>query len=146
MPCTQAETKTSSAGWTALVFVDQLSTGPPTRLKKNDFEGGRWINGEYYYENQRKGQTQTEDDRILGVFQDGSSDDEEDGPGGRRKKNKKGGGGGGRSQGPGKDHSKPVSFVGGNGRGGSGSGAKVYATLTTGMCDENVLLYTNLES
>ncbi|CAN0517480.1 unnamed protein product, partial [Laminaria digitata] len=45
----------------------------------NDFEGGRWINGEYYYENQRKGQTQTEDDRILGVFQDGSSDDDDDG-------------------------------------------------------------------
>ncbi|CAN0374531.1 unnamed protein product, partial [Ectocarpus sp. 12 AP-2014] len=49
---------------------------------KNDFEGGRWINGEYYYESQRKGQMQTEDDRILGVFQDGSSDEDE----GRKKK------------------------------------------------------------
>ncbi|CAN0079842.1 unnamed protein product, partial [Hapterophycus canaliculatus] len=73
--------------------------------QKNDFEGGRWINGEYYYENQRKGQTQTEDDRILGVFQDGSSDEDD-----RRKKNKKGGGGR-KQQSAGKDHGKPMSFV-----------------------------------
>lgn len=64
---------------------------------------------------------QTEDDRILGVFQDGSSDEDEG-----RKKNKKGGGGGGRKQqSSGKDHSKPMSFVGGKGQGGNGGGSKV---------------------
>eukprot|EP00904_Undaria_pinnatifida_P011496 jgi/Undpi1/7477/HiC_scaffold_22.g09950.m1 len=91
---------------------------------QNDFEGGRWINGEYYYENQRKGQTQTEDDRILGVFQDGSSD--EDDNGGRKGKKK----GGRKKQALTKgDHGKPMSFVadkatkGSGGGGGNGSAA-----------------------
>lgn len=48
---------------------------------QNDFEGGRWVNGEFYYEKQRKGQTQTADEKLYGVFAEVSSDEDE---GGRR--------------------------------------------------------------
>eukprot|EP00603_Paraphysomonas_imperforata_P003938 CAMPEP_0114436434 /NCGR_PEP_ID=MMETSP0103-20121206/13450_1 /TAXON_ID=37642 ORGANISM="Paraphysomonas imperforata, Strain PA2" /NCGR_SAMPLE_ID=MMETSP0103 /ASSEMBLY_ACC=CAM_ASM_000201 /LENGTH=76 /DNA_ID=CAMNT_0001606703 /DNA_START=34 /DNA_END=261 /DNA_ORIENTATION=+ len=38
-----------------------------------DFKGGRWVNGEFFYEEQRQGRTQTRDQAIYGMF-DGDDD------------------------------------------------------------------------
>ena len=64
---------------------------------ENDFEGGEWIGGEFFFRNKRQKKQQTEDDRIYGVFAENSSDDE----GGRR----------GRRTGAKADLTKPVAFV-----------------------------------
>lgn len=64
----------------------------------NDFEGGEWIGGEFFYRNKRQKKQQTEEDRIYGVFAENSSDDE-DGRRGQR-------GGGAKA-----DLTKPVAFV-----------------------------------
>eukprot|EP00803_Ostreobium_quekettii_P005141 evm.model.scf_54.2 EVM.evm.TU.scf_54.2 scf_54:5179-15799(+) len=66
----------------------------------NDFEGGQWIGGEYFYKNKRQKRQQTEDDRLYGIFAEDDSEDEGRGRRGRR------GGGPGRS-----DFTKPVNFV-----------------------------------
>ncbi|KAL6781326.1 hypothetical protein ACKKBG_A10685 [Auxenochlorella protothecoides x Auxenochlorella symbiontica] len=67
----------------------------------NDYEGGEFIEGEYFYRNKRFKKQQTAEDRIYGVFAE--SDDEEDGRRTRRKEQ-------GRAS---KDYSRPVAFVGG---------------------------------
>ncbi len=63
----------------------------------NDFEGGEWIDGEFYYKNKRQKRQQTAEDRIYGVFAENSSDEE----GGRR----------GRRSREQADLTKPVAFV-----------------------------------
>jgi len=63
----------------------------------NDYEGGEWIGGEFYFRNKRQKRQQTEDDRIYGVFAEGSDSDDD-----RRSRRK----GGERS-----DYTKPVGFV-----------------------------------
>ncbi|RMZ55450.1 hypothetical protein APUTEX25_003574 [Auxenochlorella protothecoides] len=67
----------------------------------NDYEGGEFIEGEYFYRNKRFKKQQTAEDRIYGVFAE--SDDEEDGRRTRRREQ-------GRAS---KDYSRPVAFVGG---------------------------------
>jgi tuftelin-interacting protein 11 len=66
----------------------------------NDYEGGEWIDGEFFYRNKRQKRAQTKEDQIYGVFADNDSDsDAERGyatRGGKRK-----------------DYSKPVGFIGG---------------------------------
>ncbi|MEW5310033.1 MAG: hypothetical protein WDW38_001866 [Sanguina aurantia] len=66
---------------------------------ENDYEGGTWINGEFYFNNKRQKRAQTRDDQLYGVF--GDSDDEDEG-----RRRKKGDGGGTE-----KDFSRPVNFV-----------------------------------
>lgn len=61
----------------------------------NDFEGGQWVEDEYFYRSKRQKKAQTKDQRIYGIF--ASDDDDEDG--GRR-------GGNGRTT----DYLKPVAF------------------------------------
>ncbi|CAN0897530.1 Septin and tuftelin-interacting protein 1 homolog 1 [Linum grandiflorum] len=53
----------------------------------NDFEGGEWIGGEFYYKKRRERKSvQTKEDVLYGVFQANSSDSDEQG--GRRKRRK----------------------------------------------------------
>ncbi|CAM9318795.1 unnamed protein product [Ectocarpus fasciculatus] len=64
----------------------------------NDFEGGKWINGEFYYSKKKGGARQSKDDQLYGVFQDASSGDDSGGDSeggglGRRKRQRRGGGG-----------------------------------------------------
>lgn len=67
---------------------------------ENDYEGGQWIGGEYYYKKRKEKRTQTKDDVLYGVFAD-SDDDDDDYPSRKRKKDfsKKA------------DLTKPVNFV-----------------------------------
>ena len=65
---------------------------------ENDFEGGQWIGGEFFFSNKRQKRQQTADDRLYGVFADGSDSD------GERKQR--------RRERPDKaDYTMPVSFV-----------------------------------
>lgn len=65
----------------------------------DDYEGGQWIGGEFFYRSKRQKTAQTKDQKILGVFAAEDSSDE-DRKGGRssRKKEKM-------------NYSKPVNFV-----------------------------------
>ena len=45
----------------------------------NDFEGGKWINGEFYYSKKKGGARQSKEDQLYGVFQDASSGDDSGG-------------------------------------------------------------------
>ncbi|CAH9072242.1 unnamed protein product [Cuscuta europaea] len=72
---------------------------------ENDFEGGRWIDGEYYYRARKEKSVQTKDDVLYGVFASGDSDSDYEGSGlGSSKKRRKE-----LSKKP--DLSKPVNFV-----------------------------------
>lgn len=62
----------------------------------NDYEGGQWIGGEFFYEKKRKKRQQTEEDRIYGVFAEGDSDDEYERRPSKRER---------------ADYAKPVNFV-----------------------------------
>lgn len=65
----------------------------------DDYEGGQWIGGEFFYRSKRQKTTQTKDQKIFGVFA-GEDSSDEDRKGGKfsRKKEKM-------------NYSKPVNFV-----------------------------------
>ena len=65
-----------------------------------DFEDGQWIGGEFFSSGRKHRRQQNEEDRLYGVFADGS-DSDDDRKGKRR-------GGSGRSE---ADYSFPVGFV-----------------------------------
>ncbi|KAK1271565.1 hypothetical protein QJS04_geneDACA013028 [Acorus gramineus] len=44
----------------------------------NDFEGGQFIDGEYYYRNRKEKRRQTKDGSLYGVFVGSSSDDDDE--------------------------------------------------------------------
>ncbi|GIL44507.1 hypothetical protein Vafri_1959 [Volvox africanus] len=66
---------------------------------ENDYEGGQWINGEFYYSKKRQKRMQTEEERIYGIF----AEDSDDSDGGRRGRR------GDRDRE--RDYTKPVGFV-----------------------------------
>lgn len=57
---------------------------------ENDFEGGQWIDGEFYYRRRKERAAQTRDDAIYGTFAVGSSDSDSDGGGRRSRKRRRG--------------------------------------------------------
>ncbi|KAE8656145.1 Septin and tuftelin-interacting protein 1-like protein 2 [Hibiscus syriacus] len=69
---------------------------------ENDFEDGRWIDGEFYYKKRKEKRTQTKDDVLYGVFAS-DSDDEDSGYSSSRKRRKE--------FGKKSDLTKPVNFV-----------------------------------
>jgi tuftelin-interacting protein 11 len=62
----------------------------------NDFEGGEYIDGEFFYRNKRQKRQQTKDEILYGVFADDSDQEADDRRGRKRDK---------------ADFSKPVSFI-----------------------------------
>ncbi|KAH7616331.1 putative Septin and tuftelin-interacting protein 1-like protein 1 [Nannochloris sp. 'desiccata'] len=97
------------------IFVSSSFTALPTDCfflqdndrfdVENDYEGGEWVEDEFFYRNKRKKRSQTRDDQIYGVFA-GEDDSDSDGVGvGKRRRR----GGGLKTQ----DYAKPVGFVGG---------------------------------
>ncbi len=66
----------------------------------NDYEGGEWVNGEFYYRNKRQKRMQSKEDQIYGVFAEDSDDSDGDRRGRRRD----------RDRGD-RDYTKPVGFV-----------------------------------
>lgn len=63
----------------------------------NDYEGGEWINGEFFYTKKRKRDAQTKEEKLYGVFADSDSDDDRKGKRNPRSKQV--------------DYSMPVGFV-----------------------------------
>ena len=70
----------------------------------NDFSDGQWIGGEFFHAGRKQKRQQREEDRLYGVFAEGSDSEDE----GRRSRRKGGGGGGDRGT---ADYSAPVGFV-----------------------------------
>lgn len=70
----------------------------------NDFEGGEWIDGEFYYRKRKDKPLQSKDDALYGVFATNSSD-EDDYSSRKRRKNRFG------DNSQKQDLTKPVNFV-----------------------------------
>ena len=79
----------------------------------NDFKGGRWVNGEFFYEEKREGKTQSKHEATYGVFDNDSSDSDNGSSGdddfrGRKKRKQKHSKGSFKKKGV---SSKPVLFI-----------------------------------
>jgi len=72
----------------------------------NDYEGGEWIEDEFFYRNKRKKRSQIRDDRIYGIF---AGEDDSDSDGDAKRRRREGRGGSLKNQ----DYAKPVGFIGG---------------------------------
>ncbi|PWA59807.1 hypothetical protein CTI12_AA204920 [Artemisia annua] len=68
---------------------------------ENDYEGGQWIGGEFYYGKRKEKRHQTKDDVLYGIFADSDSDSE--GGSGKKKRRK--------DFSKKQDLSKPLNFV-----------------------------------
>ncbi|KAJ1697089.1 hypothetical protein LUZ63_005601 [Rhynchospora breviuscula] len=73
---------------------------------EGDYEGGRWMNGEFYYKSKKERPVQSRDDAVYGVFATGGSSDSDSDTGRRRGKRRKGDVIGSKG-----DLTKPVQFV-----------------------------------
>lgn len=73
---------------------------------EDDYEGGRWISGEFYYSRKKERPVQSKDDSLYGVFATGGSSDSDSDTGRRRGKRRRGDVIGSKG-----DMTKPVQFV-----------------------------------
>lgn len=73
---------------------------------EGDYEGGKWIDGEFYYSRKKERPVQSRDDSLYGVFATGGSSDSDSDTGRRRGKRRRGDVIGSKG-----DLTKPVQFV-----------------------------------
>ncbi|XP_078177638.1 GC-rich sequence DNA-binding factor-like protein with Tuftelin interacting domain-containing protein [Carex rostrata] len=73
---------------------------------EGDYEGGKWIDGEFYYSRKKERPVQSKDDSLYGVFATGGSSDSDSDTGRRRGKRRRGDVIGSKG-----DLTKPVQFV-----------------------------------